>query len=57
MAESDWIVIEGIDTATAQYPLGVTAGSEEILIFRVGAKLCGVQRICRTRKPTSRAAR
>lgn len=46
MADSDWIVVEGVNPQTAQYPLGVEAGGEEILIFRVGAKLCGIQRIC-----------
>jgi len=46
MAQSDWILIQGVNPATARYPLGVVAGSEEILIFRVGVKLCGIQRMC-----------
>jgi nitrite reductase/ring-hydroxylating ferredoxin subunit len=46
MADSQWHSIEGVDLQTASFPLTVEAGGEEILIFKVGQKLCGIQRIC-----------
>jgi nitrite reductase/ring-hydroxylating ferredoxin subunit len=43
---SDWTIVEGVDPASASFPLGAECDGEEILIFRVGARLCGIQRVC-----------
>jgi nitrite reductase/ring-hydroxylating ferredoxin subunit len=41
-----WRVIEGISPADSDYPLEVLIDGKQILIFRLGAKLCGIQRHC-----------
>src|SRR5665647_1269675 len=46
LVESQWHCLDGVATRAESFPLEAEVASEAILIFRVGEKLHGVQRLC-----------
>ena len=44
--ERTWRAVEGVDLATATFPLRAKAGDETILILRIGDAYRGIERAC-----------
>jgi nitrite reductase/ring-hydroxylating ferredoxin subunit len=45
-AEGNWTPIEGVDPATATFPLRARINGEDLIVIRVGDGFRGVQRTC-----------
>ncbi|MGH7907954.1 MAG: Rieske (2Fe-2S) protein [Candidatus Binataceae bacterium] len=46
MPEAEWIVIEDIDPQNAQFPLVAGVNGNEVIIFKIGERLRGIERWC-----------
>jgi len=46
MTDSEWHLVEGMDTAIEKFPARATLNGEGILIFKSADRLRGVQRRC-----------
>jgi len=46
MSGGEWYRLDGLDPASAEFPARARVGSEAIVIFKTGAGLRGVQRLC-----------
>jgi nitrite reductase/ring-hydroxylating ferredoxin subunit len=46
MSGGEWQRLDGVDLEAAEFPVRAKVGAEAIVIFKTGAGLRGVQRLC-----------